>query len=533
MKYSVKRSLTKLSIPIGLLLLLCGFASYNLILSQSPFFSESLNQYARGQAAFDAANITVVHNWLSQTQLFLGLAQWAIFLLAGLTQLRRPIIHRLFWFALLAQLLLWPAMIYLWIGIPRELMNLDSVAFKAPDRTDFLVYYFWIFLAVFAVQIIWALILGLRETTNIYWGTVSQEPEIGDVVLENVRSHGQQPVMRKSVYLSLMTHVLVIVILPWLMTLRGCMKPYNLPQGTGENSIEGAKAVKVVKKKKEKKKRMVLNVNSAIIFTQPEIDDSLAEELNEATMDQYQADTDGKKGDGKGGPLGKGGKGKGGWPQGVKDAEIRFIRLSYGGGLDWNQDMGEGSDYNFLLKIKQLTGFNIAKSTESIPVTALGRFPKNHAPPFVYITGGSTSGSIALSNEERKALKKYLLVEGGLLFADAGGLNFDRNFRNMLASVIPEFPIVKIAHDDEIFMAPYEFPNGSPPLWHHAGSDAFGVKDSTGRWIVFYHPGDINDAWKNGHSGAKEADAEQAFKMGVNVVAYAFRQYYSQHFNDQ
>ena len=44
------------------------------------------------------------------------------------------------------------------------------------------------------------------------------------------------------------------------------------------------------------------------------------------------------------------------------------------------------------------------------------------------------------------------------------------------------------------------------------------------------HPGDINDAWKDGHSGASEAVAEQAFKLGINVMYYAFNAYYARHF---
>jgi hypothetical protein len=59
-----------------------------------------------------------------------------------------------------------------------------------------------------------------------------------------------------------------------------------------------------------------------------------------------------------------------------------------------------------------------------------------------------------------------------------------------------------------------------------------GIKHNS-RWIVFYHQGDINDAWKAGGSGASEEIREQAFKMGINVINYAFTQYLSQHFGEE
>jgi len=42
---------------------------------------------------------------------------------------------------------------------------------------------------------------------------------------------------------------------------------------------------------------------------------------------------------------------------------------------------------------------------------------------------------------------------------------------------------------------------------------------------VFYHPGDINDAWKSGHSGLRPGLARQAHALGVNIIWYAFTRY--------
>ena len=61
-------------------------------------------------------------------------------------------------------------------------------------------------------------------------------------------------------------------------------------------------------------------------------------------------------------------------------------------------------------------------------------------------------------------------------------------------------------------------------MWHHGGMRALGISYNN-RWVVFYHPGDVHDAWKTGHEGASEDLAEQAFEIGMNVVYYSFTRY--------
>jgi hypothetical protein len=304
-----------------------------------------------------------------------------------------------------------------------------------------------------------------------------------------------------------------------MLTWWGCdEQPYGVPEGSGTPAVE---MVKVKKLKKKPEKKYVLNMNTAVSFYVPRIEDSeVLEEIDKETENTYEAQKLGK--------LGQGGGKEGGWPNGMKNARVRFIRLQYDGG-DWDQDMGYGSDYNILLKFRELTGFQIASETESLSISQLKRFPKNRAPPFVYMTGG-LKGSISLSNAEMKVLREYCLEMGGLIFADNGGGRFDQNFRPLMKRIFPDLPLVEISKDDVIFQQPFLFPNGAPALWHHSGNNAMGVKYK-GRWVVFYHQGDVNDAWKTGHSGASEAVAAQAYKIGVNVINYAFNQYMSLNFN--
>ncbi|NQT91571.1 MAG: DUF4159 domain-containing protein, partial [Lentisphaerae bacterium] len=121
-------------------------------------------------------------------------------------------------------------------------------------------------------------------------------------------------------------------------------------------------------------------------------------------------------------------------------------------------------------------------------------------------------------------LRRFLL-NGSLLFGDAGSAQFHGSFVGLSRQLFPESPMRVIADDDPIFLLPFQFPNGAPPLWHHGGTRAMGVKHG-GRWVVFYHPGDVNDAWKTGHSGMDPELAQQAYHLGVNIVYYSFMRYF-------
>ncbi len=212
------------------------------------------------------------------------------------------------------------------------------------------------------------------------------------------------------------------------------------------------------------------------------------------------------------------------WPNGAKDGAVRFIRLKYGGG-DWDQDMGRDADYNLLLYFRKTSGLPIAAKTEAIEIDRLRKFPKGQAPPFVYLTG---RGKIDVTDREVKTLRWYCLEEGGLLFADSGGRSFDRSFRALCRKVFPDKALRDIASDDPILRHPSPFPNGAPPLWRHSGLRAQGIMHQ-GRWMVFYHQGELNDAWKTGHSGLSEAMADSAYKLGINVIFYSFTHYLDRH----
>jgi hypothetical protein len=278
--------------------------------------------------------------------------------------------------------------------------------------------------------------------------------------------------------------------------------------------------IKVIKPKKKKRRKYILSKESGIVFEVPDLDDSeVVKDVNESTQLTYVADTSAAHGN-----MGTGGGKQAGWADGFGDGEIRFIRVEYNG-AEWDDgmDKSEGADANFLATFQKLSGLKsnqVARDGESHPISHLRKYPKGQAPPFVYMTGSKT---ISLSRSDTEVLREYI-KGGGMIIGDAGSSQWDGQFRSLANSLLPGNPLRPISDDDPIFQIPFTFPNGPPPLWFHGGTQTMGVKYK-GRWAVFYFPGDMNDAWKTGHSGIDPVLAEAAVHLGVNVVYYATTRY--------
>jgi hypothetical protein len=360
------------------------------------------------------------------------------------------------------------------------------------------------------------------STINSFTGSRGRaaSPAAGDRIVENIRVGGSDPLFRRSWLGSFSAHLLLIVIIPWLLQSVGCREWYRVPHGSGEEAV--AAVVAMTKPVKKKKRRFVLNLNSAIIFSKPDLDkDSEIEQVVEQASEiVYTADTTTAQAR-AGGKMGKGGGKEGGWPDGVGDDPVRFIRIRHGG-PEWDDGMDELSraDMNFLEEFRRITGFKIARAPEARTIGQLRNFDKGYQPPFLFLTGG---GGIPVTASDVKTLREYLLG-GGMLFADAGSPDFHRGFQALMAAVFPDKQLVVISDDDPIFQGPFVFPNGAPPLWHHGGYRALGIKHRN-RWAVFYHPGDLNDAWKTGHSGMSREMAEASYQLGVNIIYHAFTNY--------
>jgi len=294
-------------------------------------------------------------------------------------------------------------------------------------------------------------------------------------------------------------HVACVVglLLPSLVPRFGCSDAYDLPAGNPRKKAQRRRRVIRIRRI-----RTISNPRTDIAFNPPKIE-QIQLGLDERTLEA--------RAEGGEGPVGLGGSGRG---------RVRFIRLKYRGG-DWDQDMDLHSGTN-LLRQMRTHGFPTADEEEAKTIRQLARFKKKRAPPFVYITG---SRDIRLSAAEARILREYLLERGGMIFADNGGGRFNGSFRRMMAKVLEGVPYywIDIPNDHPVYRAKFLL-NGAPPLWAHSGSRAAGIVHG-GRLIVFYHQGDIGDAWKDMHSGARADVVEAAYRCGINVIVFAADQY--------
>jgi len=219
-----------------------------------------------------------------------------------LSLLRKSCLMVGFWFALYAYT------VFNLTGILQE-ANIEWNGVK-PDAVSV---FFWRYDHLWpgALAVLWAVLLYIgawrRPTINFFTGQTEAAPARGDVVVENIRTHGEDPVYRKSWLSSVSLHVFVLILLPLLLNMLGCVDPYRVPFGSGEPVVA---LVQIVKPKKEKKKKYILRPNSDIYFHVPELDESeVVKIIDQMTQVTYKADPNARAG-----KMGRGGGKQGGGP---------------------------------------------------------------------------------------------------------------------------------------------------------------------------------------------------------------------------
>lgn len=282
-----------------------------------------------------------------------------------------------------------------------------------------------------------------------------------------------------------------------LSNTQGCQEIYEMPAGGGQQK----QLAQTVKIQKIIRKKYIINPYSAISIDVPPID-QVKLQLQEVTKHAYTVGY----GEGTGA----------GFAGGTARGKVRLIRLEYGGG-DWDLNFGVGADLNMLIEYGARTSQKVAEQTESRSVYDLKGFPKGKAPPFVFMTGQK---NISLTKAEIKILQEYLVEKHGMLFASNGGsAHWHNQFLAMMNQAVPDVRPVPVPLDDPIHSIPFQIPF-LPYVAPHGGKEALGwYKD--GRWICYYHPGDISDAWCDDHAGVKAEIWEACYQLGTNVIFYA------------
>lgn len=211
--------------------------------------------------------------------------------------------------------------------------------------------------------------------------------------------------------------------------------------------------------------------------------------------------------------------------------EFRFTRAVYSGLRprfpSWSVDFPK-ADRQFLIGLDKLT--RIDASADEHPVRLDD--PELRRYPILYAV---EVGYMALTEDERRGLRDYLLA-GGFLIADDfwGSWEWD-NFEHEMQAVLPEYrvtdvpadhPVLHVFYDvDEILQVPNVHQGrAGGPTWENDGYEpAFrGILDDDGRLLVaIIWNSDLGDGWEWAEDPFYPLHFSNfAYRMGVNLIVY-------------
>src|SRR5690606_3584741 len=142
-------------------------------------------------------------------------------------------------------------------------------------------------------------------------------------------------------------------------------------------------------------------------------------------------------------------------------------RLKYGGGGDWYAGPSMlpnlGKRLRSDLKLDVCPGERVVEPLAADP----------YATPVLFMTG---HGRVALSPEERRALREFLL-RGGLLFAD-DNYGLAESFRAEMDSLFPGRALRPLPVSHPVFSSHHRLPKGLPKIHQHDGkaATAYGIE---------------------------------------------------------
>jgi hypothetical protein len=194
---------------------------------------------------------------------------------------------------------------------------------------------------------------------------------------------------------------------------------------------------------------------------------------------------------------------------------FRAARLQYGGGGDWYSN--PSSLPNLMREVAARTTIPVSDETEK-RVALIDERLFDY--PFIYMNG---HGTVRFTAEESERLRAYLLT-GGFLFAD-DNYGMDKSFRREIGKIFPDKQLIEVPHNHPIYHCFYDLPDGPPKVHEHDKKRPQGLGlFHEGRLILFYtFESDIGDGIEDGHvHNDPPAVREQAMKMAINVVVYAF-----------
>ena len=189
-----------------------------------------------------------------------------------------------------------------------------------------------------------------------------------------------------------------------------------------------------------------------------------------------------------------------------------LARLKYGGGGDWYA--GTTMLPNLAKRLRSDLGLNVCPEERTVSILDGNLYET----PVLFMTG---HGTVAFSEEERKALREFLR-RGGLLFAD-DNYGLAESFRAEMQALYPNRSLRVIPVTSPIFYSHYRFPKGLPKIHYHDGlpATAYGIEIDGRIVVLFTYQCDLGNGWED-YEVYRDPPRlhEAALRMGVNVFAW-------------
>ncbi len=324
---------------------------------------------------------------------------------------------------------------------------------------------------------------------------------------------------RLAAYKSFITAVILIMLVAGLFDIDLPLRetPKGVLGGTGKRIARGKVAVnrkkskKKKRKKRKKKKREREKVKRKSLLKMYEQEMEKTEEVLKTSDATVTANVGLPSGHGSG-PTAAGS------PKGTKvGGKYYMFRVKHEG----NWDANRRGIPALMREFTNVWNVKTNRMDQPVELSKLRRHSGKYFPVLLYITG---NGEIGAGQQGIKNLRWYL-KNGGFLFADSSGGNFYHNFRRLMRRVLPNKSLRRISYDHTIFRGaymPWHLSNGAPVFRDHPGpNDAQGIYVK-GRLAVFYSGGDLGAAWAAVGWGRSRGQVELAFRMGINILTYAF-----------
>jgi hypothetical protein len=206
----------------------------------------------------------------------------------------------------------------------------------------------------------------------------------------------------------------------------------------------------------------------------------------------------------------------------------------WGGGGGWAVDFRD-ADLNFSFRLQQLTSLKVDPEGKVLRLTD----PELFSHPFIYIV---EPGSLEFSEDEVKALRRYLLSGGFLMIDDFWGEAEYENLYEEMRRVFPDREPEELGLDHPIFHCVFDlkekpqipnfrtgeesqFTGVTWERWDAREPHYRALFDDKGRMMVIIcHNTDLGDGWER--EGVyeyyfREFSEKKAYPLGINIVFYA------------